>query len=167
VSARVHAVVKLIGITADVYRSERAKGNLWCCAHKRFEPICCFSKHKNRSTGRQSRCKEAAQEADVKRYEIRLQELGKTRKTREDGNKRQAQARISYLLRIGKLKHANAYSCNKCGHKYQGDVKHEWHHHKGYAVQYHEDVIALCKRCHREETIREMISEIDMSGVPF
>ena len=65
-----------------------------------------------------------------------------------DGDQAQARGRVNYLVRVGILLNPGSLACSDCGHL-GDDRKHEYHHHRGYAPEYHEDVIPLCSRCHR------------------
>ncbi len=70
-----------------------------------------------------------------------------------DGDKDQARQTVNGQIRYGARPHPNQLPCVKCGHVWkEGERRHEYDHHKGYAAAHHEDVIALCTNCHHGET---------------
>lgn len=71
-----------------------------------------------------------------------------------DGDRLQARHRVNVLVRTGHLPRPNALPCADCGHIWaDGERRHEYDHHRGYAAQHHLDVEAVCSTCHhrREE----------------
>lgn len=66
-----------------------------------------------------------------------------------DGDKQQARQRINVLVRTGRLAHPNTFPCTDCGHVWaEGERRHEYDHHKGYAPEHHYDVEPVCTTCH-------------------
>jgi len=57
--------------------------------------------------------------------------------------KYKSRCKLSNAIRSGKVQRAKEMKCVGCGK--QAD---EWHHHKGYSVEFALDVIAVCKPCH-------------------
>ena len=65
------------------------------------------------------------------------------------GDKKQARQRINVLVRTGKIAHPNTIPCVDCGHVYaDGERRHEYDHHLGYAAEHHYSVQSVCTTCH-------------------
>ncbi len=81
---------------------------------------------------------------------------GPTPKTGRDGDKLQARARVNALVKQGILLHPNKLPCTDCGHRWkkEGDRRHEYDHHKGYAAKHHLTVEPVCRPCHCRRAIR-------------
>jgi hypothetical protein len=66
-----------------------------------------------------------------------------------DGDKVQARQRINVEVRTGQRPHPNSLPCVDCGHVWsEGERRHEYDHHKGYAAEHHYDVEPVCTTCH-------------------
>lgn len=71
-----------------------------------------------------------------------------------DGDQLQARQRINVEVRTGRRPHPNSLPCADCGHEWsEGERRHEYDHHLGYAAEHHLDVQPVCTTCHhrREE----------------
>lgn len=67
-----------------------------------------------------------------------------------DGDKKQARQRINVEVRTGRRPHPNSLPCADCGHVWaEGERRHEYDHHKGYAPESHLEVESVCTTCHR------------------
>lgn len=73
-----------------------------------------------------------------------------------DGDVRQARSRVNYLVAQQLLADPNDLPCVDCGHVHAvGERRHEYDHHRGYAIAHHEDVEPVCTTCHhRREKAR-------------
>ena len=66
-----------------------------------------------------------------------------------DGDKVQARQRINVEVRMGRRHHPNTVPCVDCGHVWtEGERRHEYDHHLGYAAEHHYDVQSVCTTCH-------------------
>lgn len=66
-----------------------------------------------------------------------------------DGDKAQARQRINVEVRTGYRPHPNTLACVDCGHIWRdGERRHEYDHHLGYAAEHHYDVEPVCTLCH-------------------
>jgi hypothetical protein len=66
-----------------------------------------------------------------------------------DGDKLQARQRINVEVRTGRRPHPNELPCTDCGHVWsEGERRHEYDHHKGYAPEHHLEVEPVCTLCH-------------------
>jgi len=66
-----------------------------------------------------------------------------------DGDKVQARQRINVEVRTGRRPHPNTLPCTDCGHVWsEGERRHEYDHHLGYAPEHHYDVQPVCTLCH-------------------
>ena len=65
---------------------------------------------------------------------------------------KQAQNRIAILVRRHVIPRANALPCKDCGHVWKKgerrELSHEYDHFKGYGINDHETVEAVCYPCH-------------------
>lgn len=66
----------------------------------------------------------------------------------KNADKIKARSAVAHAITAGKLPKASSLQC-KCGR--QAD---EYHHHKGYAEEFHLDVVPMCAQCHRTEEKR-------------
>lgn len=74
---------------------------------------------------------------------------GPAPKPPRDGDKEQARQRVNMDVRFGRRPHPNALPCVDCGHVWaEGERRHEYDHHRGYAAEHHLDVEAVCTTCH-------------------
>jgi hypothetical protein len=74
---------------------------------------------------------------------------GPAPKRPRDGDAEQARQRINVEVKTGHRPHPNLIACAKCDHEWQeGQRRHEYHHHLGYAPEHHGEVIVLCTVCH-------------------
>ena len=74
---------------------------------------------------------------------------GPTPKPGRDGDKLQARQRVNTEVRQGFMPHPNALPCADCGHIWkEGERRHEYDHHLGYAAKNQYDVEAVCTTCH-------------------
>ncbi len=66
-----------------------------------------------------------------------------------DGDKIQARQRINVEVRTGHRPHPNDLPCADCGHIWsEGERRHEYDHHEGYAAEHHGSVQPVCTTCH-------------------
>lgn len=66
-----------------------------------------------------------------------------------DGDQLQARRRVNHLVDVGLLPHPNSVHCTDCGHVWtEGERRHEYDHHLGYAAEHHEHVEPVCTTCH-------------------
>ncbi len=75
----------------------------------------------------------------------------KARVTRYKASRRgtgefEARAAVNHAVEKGRMPRARTLRCRHCGKQ-----AHSYHHHKGYAVEHHLDVIPLCHQCHWNE----------------
>lgn len=72
-----------------------------------------------------------------------------------DDDRRQARQRINVEVRTGRRPHPNSLPCADCGHAWRdGERRHEYDHHLGYAAEHHHDVEPVCTTCHAERERR-------------
>ena len=66
-----------------------------------------------------------------------------------DNDRKQARQRVNVEVRTGRRPHPNTLPCTDCGHVWtEGERRHEYDHHLGYAAQHHLDVQSVCTACH-------------------
>lgn len=80
-----------------------------------------------------------------------------------DGDVRQANNRIHTLVKRGRLPHPKTLPCTDCGQVWApGLSRHEYDHYLGYGPDHHEDVQAVCSKCHHaREKARGRIRQLE------
>lgn len=74
---------------------------------------------------------------------------GPAPKPARDGDRLQARQRVNVEVRTGRRQHPNTLPCVDCGHVWhEGERRHEYDHHLGYAAEHHLDVQPVCTLCH-------------------
>lgn len=75
--------------------------------------------------------------------------FGPAPKPPRDGDKKQARQRVNVMVRTGRMPHPNTIACVDCGHEWkEGERRHEYDHHLGYAAEHHYNVVSVCTTCH-------------------
>lgn len=62
-----------------------------------------------------------------------------------EDDKNEARSTIAKRINQGRLMAARFYPCIHCGNQ-----AHEYHHHNGYDGYHREDVVPVCKSCHKK-----------------
>lgn len=143
---------KKIGISFDEYIINVKNGLKWCTGCKAWHNYTEFGLDSSRTDGLDASCLKYRKIVYKKTYKPkpRISRKGTWVATTRDGDEKQARSRVNILVRIGLLPNPNDLPCSRC----KGNKKakrNEYHHHNGYGVEYHEDVIVLCSKCHGEE----------------
>lgn len=142
------------GLTPEEYEARRAAGLKRCVACREWRSIERFGNDATRGDGRSATCLDCGNERSRVTYRpVPLEErlrLGPPRIAARDGDRKQARARINADVDGGLRPDPNDLFCALCGHK-GPDRRHEYHHAMGYAPEHHNDVLALCTRCHHAE----------------
>ena len=132
----------------------------WCTACKADHPVAAFGRDRTRGDGLAARCLASRHTGKPKGWHGRpainpmTGRPGPAPSAARDGDRKQARQRINVEVRTGRRPHPNTLPCADCGHVWaEGERRHEYDHHKGYAPEHHLDVEAVCTRCHalREE----------------
>lgn len=85
-----------------------------------------------------------------------------------DGDLKQARQRINVLVRTGRKPHPNTLPCTDCGHVWsEGERRHEYDHHNGYAAEHHYDVEPVCTTCHAKRDSHRKAKTHCVSGHEF
>lgn len=93
---------------------------------------------------------------------------GPAPKPARDGDVRQARQRVNVEVRTGRRPHPNSLPCTDCGHVWRdGERRHEYDHHLGYAPEYHLDVQSVCTLCHSARDSAKAQQESCIHGHPF
>jgi hypothetical protein len=140
------------GLPLDLYLSHVNSGLKWCLNCNEWHPISEFGSDSSRSDGLVPSCKQTRNQLTRIRYSPKLRpQSGRRFVPAEDGNKRQAKARINYFVFAKLIPSPNSLPCSRCSHEWKyGEKRHEYHHHMGYAAENHENVIVLCVSCHKK-----------------
>jgi hypothetical protein len=146
----IKSAARLLGTTEQQYRRNLDAGNKWCVACKRWHPKESFGRDSSRSDGLAVGCRDGRNIKHRLRYVKRNRpEKGRAFVPARDGDRKQARGRINYFVHAGILDDPDNLPCVDCGHQYApGGRRHEYDHYLGYAAIHHEDVQAVCSRCH-------------------
>ena len=132
------------------YQDRINKGLLYCWRCCEWHPAGDFGIDRSRIRGRTGDCRRSRNAAARQRYEKKERARGKRRVAARNGDRRQARRRVNYLVETGLLPHPNNLPCSDCGQSLSdnGSSRHEYDHPNGYGPDSHEDIVALCARCH-------------------
>lgn len=93
---------------------------------------------------------------------------GPAPKPARNGDREQARQRINVEVRTGHRPHPNSLACVDCGHAWsQGERRHEYDHHLGYAAEHHLDVQPVCSLCHAKRDSARASQTHCLRGHPF
>jgi hypothetical protein len=142
-----------IGVPVDQYRALAEEGLKRCTCCKVWHSVGEYGIDRSRFDRRSPKCKTCAAQLRKRRYtpvhpDFRKPK-GPTLFPNRNGDKRQARIRVNQLVRRGAIPAPSDLPCALCGH-IKNDLRHEYHHHKGYAPEHHTTVIPVCSRCHHK-----------------
>jgi hypothetical protein len=123
----------------------------WCSGCKTKHPLDAFGRDASRADGLDATCRAFRNRRSRSRHQPRpALRHGPLPNPPRDGDRKQARQRVNVLVRTGRLAHPNTLPCADCGHAWeQGERRHEYDHHLGYAAENHLAVEAVCTICHR------------------
>lgn len=132
-----------LGVTFDEYRRRQAAGERWCTGCKDWHAVTEFPPN----TGS---CRSFRNERKRSTYTPRPRKrYGPLPKPARDGDRKQARQRINVEVRTGRRPRPNTLPCVDCGHVWaEGERRHEYDHHLGYAPEHHLTVEPVCTTCH-------------------
>ena len=150
----VKAQAKKLGIAAAAYEARLRAGlkNCWRC--RRWLALRYFARDRTRGDGRNPSTKSCrnAYVSGRRFCKKRVSKLGARFSRARDGDKAQARKRVNMLAERGLRPHPSSLPCSSCGTGPEDSGRrHEFHHHNGYGVEHHEDVVVLCSKCHASE----------------
>jgi hypothetical protein len=137
-----------IGLTVHEYRAHIEADKKWCGGCKDWHLCADFGADRSRGDGFAKWCRTFANERGrfsyIPRKPVRRKSCYPT-----EGDAARARYRVNHLVATGRLPHPNTLPCADCGHACApGGRRHEYDHHKGYSVEHHLDVEAVCTLCH-------------------
>lgn len=141
-----------VGITVDEFEQRTSAGEKYCWRCKTLHPRAAFNVDLSRDDGLDPACRDSRAKSKRDRYSPRprVSKLGQFFAPTRDGDKKQARARVNHHVDIGLFPDPNALPCTDCGHVYaDGERRHEYDHHLGYAAEHQLSVEAVCMPCHR------------------
>lgn len=142
------------GVDLETYLFRINSGKRWCCGCKDWHEMSSFGSDKNQSDGLARTCLEYRQRRSRSRYKPAAKgerRYGPLPMAPRDGDRGQARQRVNVEVRTGRRPHPNSLPCTDCGHVWKdGERRHEYDHHRGYAGKHHYDVEAVCTTCHHE-----------------
>lgn len=121
-----------------------------CSRCSEAKPLGQFAKDASRPDGLTYWCKGCRNGRERAGYEPKSRPaVGRRLVAPRDGDVKQARRRVNHLVDVGQLPAPNAVPCVDCGHAWaEGERRHEYDHHRGYAAEHHEDVESVCTTCH-------------------
>ena len=103
-----------------------------------------LSRQKARANHRKTqKCKDTTKAYVSRDYVKKMRYDCKMQNYHAHPEKRRASNRIRYLIRIGRMKHANKYTCTYCD-----EQARMYHHPEGYMGEDALKVIPICHLCH-------------------
>ena len=143
-----------LGITLEEYQEHLLRGEKHCLRCRPLHPRSEFAKDRSRGDGLTPACRASRNRNSRERYTPRPRPpVGRSFVAPRDGDKLQARRRINYFVESGILPHPNTLACVDCGHLWsEGERRHEYDHHLGYAAEHHEQVESVCSHCHHERS---------------
>lgn len=145
---------KRLGLTLEEYHSRVESGLKWCTGCKEWHARDQFASDVTRYDSLSAVCREFNNKRNRDKYtpvpENERLPMGPPRDHPRDGDKIQARHLVNKDVQLGWRPNPNDLYCSLCGHK-GDDQRHEYHHHMGYGVFHHYDVIPLCVKCHHNE----------------
>ena len=144
------AAAARVGLSLAAYQAKLAAAEKWCTGCKAWHLRTEFDVDKSRADGLFAKCR-AARRRDHRETYIRRPrpKAGRRYVEPRDNDRLQARGRVNHLVNVGVLPDPNDVPCTDCGHIWSvGESRHEYDHHCGYAADHHEDVQAVCSKCH-------------------
>lgn len=137
-----------IGVSPEEYERRGAAGEKWCGGHRCWHSVADFAADRSRASGLTASCSAYRNDRARADYEPRPRpDTGRRFVEPRDGDKLQARRRINYLVEASLIPNPNAVRCTDCQHL-GADKRHEYDHYLGYDATHHEDVEAVCTKCH-------------------
>jgi hypothetical protein len=140
-----------VGLSLDEYMARRNAGLKHCFRCSDWHPVAEFGPDASRSDGLAASCMRGR----LNFYLAGVLPLipppprGRRYVDAREEDFRQARRRVNHLVDMGLLPRPNDLACTDCGHIWKpGRRRHEYDHHLGYAAEHHEDVQAVCTKCH-------------------
>jgi hypothetical protein len=157
---------KRIGICFEAYIENIVAGRRWCHACQSFHEKPEFGIDRTRGDGLARLCLKAKAKRCRTSYRPVARARGRKFVAPRDGDKAQARGRVNYMVRVALLPDPNSLRCVDCWH-IGTDYRHEYDHYLGYAAEHHEQVEAVCARCHfaRSEARGELVQTRGEDGV--
>jgi hypothetical protein len=147
------------GVTLDEYERLLSSGIKWCTGCRAWHATTEFGADVTRWDGLAAICGAARRAKAKAKYQPKPRPTpGRSFVPARDGDAAQARRRINYFVEAGLIPHPNELRCSDCSHQWtEGDRRHEYDHHLGYAAEHHEYVEPVCTSCHaRREADRAL-----------
>lgn len=125
----------------------------YCWRCKALHSRSAFNVDMSREDGLDPACRDSRSRNNRDRYQPRprMSKLGQLFAETRSGDKKQARARVNHHVDVGLLPDPNSLPCTDCGHVHvEGERRHEYDHHLGYAAEHQLSVQAVCTTCHRK-----------------
>lgn len=149
------------GMSLEDYIARVEAGQKWCTGHKEWHARDAFGADASRADGLAAQClrwRKRHYDTTHVRKGMRSR-AGLFRVPARDGDKKQARARANHAVDAGRLPDPNSLPCVDCGHKYDGQRRHEYDHHMGYSAEHQLTVQAVCSVCHRRRESERAMAE--------
>lgn len=139
-----------IGIPVEEYLVRISGNEKWCIGCKGWHDRSVFAIDRSRSDNLTAKCRAFKNSKSRGDYvPTPPRQRGRRYVDARDGDKEQARRRVNYLIEAKLLPRPNDVACVDCGHKWsEGQRRHEYDHYLGYDAEHHEDVEAVCSKCH-------------------
>ena len=141
---------KKLGLSLDDYLQHIRNFEKWCSICKKWHGINTFGKDITRGDGLVPACRDSRNKKLRDKYTPKPRKRGRRFANARNGDKFQARGRTNYLINIGLLPSPNDLPCVDCGDIYDGKARHEYDHYLGYTEDNHDEVEAVCSKCHHK-----------------
>lgn len=139
------------GDTVAGYKRRVARGQKWCTTCKAWHRLSEFGKDASRWDGASAGCRSGRNAKKRSGYKTKPRPKGRSFIPARDGDAKQARGRVNHFVKVGLLPDPDSLPCYDCGHIWiPGGRRHEYDHFLGYAAEHHEQVQAVCSKCHHD-----------------
>lgn len=148
------AAARRTGLPPETYAARVEAGEKWCTRCKAWHPRSDFGEDRSRSDGLTAMCRRSKYRP-VAQLSLPIGRRVGWLKPARCGDKKQARARVNYLVANRRLPEPNSLPCADCGHVWtEGERRHEYDHHQGYDAAHQLDVQSVCTTCHHKREAR-------------
>lgn len=146
-------IARRIGVSVDEVKRHHSHGEKWCWKCHGWKGFTAFGLDPSRNDGYAVYCLLHRRVTIKAPWVPRINHLtghpGPVPSIPRHGDKKQARERVHTEVRNGRMPSASDIPCMDCGHVFKpGELEHHYDHFKGYSIENHLEVQAVCSPCH-------------------